>query len=153
MFCFFHSQVHFIGASLHGTHREMAGPRFTSRARTIAGRVKHRPIWSGDPKDWSTFAFMLRAFFEQVGVQATATNNDDARKTSDEPTDVVAWADDNPLVFQLLTEMIDNKSKMGGTMLKQSMKKFPASGGMPGDDSSSRSLRRKERVTVLPLRR
>ena len=72
---------------------------------------------------------MPRAFFEQVGVQATATNNDDARKTSDEPTDVVAWADDNPLVFQLLTEMIDNKSKMGGTMLKQSMKKFPASGG------------------------
>jgi negative regulator of sigma E activity len=73
MFCFFHSQVHFIGASLHGTHREMAGPRFTSRARTIAGRVKHRPIWSGDPKDWSTFAFMLRAFFEQVGVVPNAT--------------------------------------------------------------------------------
>ena len=117
----------------HGTHREMAAPRFTSRARTIAGRVKHRPSWSGDPKDWPTFAFMLRAFFEQVGVQATATNND-ARKTSDEPDDVVAWDDDNSLVFQLLTEVIDNKSKMGGTLLKQIMKKFPASGGMPGDE-------------------
>ena len=54
---------------------------------------------------------MLRAFFEQVGVQATATNND-ARKTSDDPDDAVAWEDDNALVFQLLTEMIDNKSKL-----------------------------------------
>ena len=38
----------------HGTHREMVAPRFTSRAGTIAGRIKHRPSWSGDPKDWST---------------------------------------------------------------------------------------------------
>ena len=117
----------------HGTHREMVAPQITSRARAIANRIKHRPSWTGDPKDWSTFAFLLRVLFEQVGVQATATNND-ARKTSDEPDDAVAWADDNTLVFQLLTEMIDNKTKKGGTMLKQIMKKFPASGGMPGDD-------------------
>ena len=66
----------------HGTHREMVAPQITSRARAIANRIKHRPSWTGDPKDLSTFAFLLRVLFEQVGVQATATNND-ARKTSD----------------------------------------------------------------------
>ena len=66
--------------------------------------------------------------FDECQLEATVTGND-VRKTSDEPTDVIAWRDDNSLAFTMLSGMVNTKKPAGDTFMKKIMKKFPVLGG------------------------